>query len=119
MIEVEVFYDQTEEVYRHDLVAYRRERLEVAPSEVPIHLRPDWACEILSPSTASRDLVVKWRTLHLHGVPHYWVVDPERGSITVYEHAPNEYVKAAAGRLGDRAVLPPFGEIDIDEILGR
>jgi Uma2 family endonuclease len=58
MTEVEVFYDQSEEVYRHDVVGYLRKRLEVTPNDVPIRLRPDWACEILSPSTASRDLVV-------------------------------------------------------------
>ena len=39
--------------------------------------RPDWVCEILSPSTARYDAVQNQRTLHARGVPHYWLVNPE------------------------------------------
>jgi Uma2 family endonuclease len=37
---------------------------------------PDLVVEILSPSTADRDLDRKMRTYASHGVPEYWIVDP-------------------------------------------
>lgn len=37
---------------------------------------PDWIIEVLSPSTASRDLIHKLRKYECHGVREYWVVHP-------------------------------------------
>jgi Uma2 family endonuclease len=36
------------QVFRPDVAGWRRERLPELPSEVPILVRPDWVCEILS-----------------------------------------------------------------------
>jgi len=82
MTEVEVSCGP-HEIYRHDHVGFRRERLPERPTGRPIEQRPDWACEILSPSNASNDTVRKLRTLHRAGVPHYWLMDPERLTLTV------------------------------------
>jgi Uma2 family endonuclease len=40
------------DIPRPDLVGWRRERLPEFPRERPIAQRPDWVCEVLSPSTA-------------------------------------------------------------------
>lgn len=37
---------------------------------------PDWIIEVLSPSTASHDLIRKLRQYEHHGVREYWVVHP-------------------------------------------
>ncbi|MDD5392041.1 MAG: Uma2 family endonuclease [Thiothrix sp.] len=37
---------------------------------------PDWIIEVLSPSTASKDLIHKLRLYERHGVREYWVVHP-------------------------------------------
>src|SRR4051812_37135313 len=50
LTEVEVLYAQTSEVFRHDLCGYRRERFASRPTGMPLQLRPDWVCEILSRS---------------------------------------------------------------------
>lgn len=42
----------------------------------PVRTRPDWVCELLSPSNAKRDLIDKLQVLHANRVPHYWIVDP-------------------------------------------
>lgn len=49
--EVEIEFE-THEVYRPDVVAWRRERSPDRPGGTPIRLRPDWVCEILSASNA-------------------------------------------------------------------
>ena len=42
-----------------DLAGWRRERLPEAPRGAALTLAPDWACEILSPSTEARDRASK------------------------------------------------------------
>ena len=45
--EVEVLFEPTQ-VFRPDIAGWRRERMIELPVEVPVTLRPDWICEILS-----------------------------------------------------------------------
>lgn len=42
---------------------------------------PDLVIEIISPSSARRDLEIKRRLYEQFAVPEYWVVDPERHTI--------------------------------------
>ena len=45
---------------------------------------PDWIIEILSPSTAFKDLNNKYQLYEARGVKEYWVIDPANNYITVY-----------------------------------
>lgn len=45
---------------------------------------PDFACEVLSPSTASRDRGVKFRDYQAHGVQEYWIIDPTTKTLEQY-----------------------------------
>ena len=45
---------------------------------------PDLVMEILSPSTARRDLVTKFRLYQKHGVSEYWTVDPDRKTVAAH-----------------------------------
>jgi Uma2 family endonuclease len=113
MTEVEVEYERGQ-CYRHDAVGWRRERSATRPAGTPVVLRPDWVCEILSPSTARNDLVVKLRGLHRAGVPHYWIVDPEHRTLTVLRHAPDAYLTVLTAAQGDVVRAEPFEAIEID-----
>ncbi|MCG8421700.1 MAG: Uma2 family endonuclease [Proteobacteria bacterium] len=54
--------------YLPDLAGWRMERVTAADlNTMPTRVAPDWVCEILSPSTASRDLGTKKRNYHLSG----------------------------------------------------
>ena len=90
MTEVEVEYTSPE-VFRHDLVGWRRERSPETRGR-PVTLRPDWVCEILSESNASNDTVRKLRGLHRAGVPHYWLLDPGRLTQTVLRWTQEGYL---------------------------
>jgi Uma2 family endonuclease len=120
LTEVEVSYPDTDEVFRHDLVGFRRERAPARPDAFPIETRPDWACEILSRSTARHDHVSKKRTLHRHGVPHYWLIDPDGETLLVYRHGPDGYIDVLSAAAGDRVRAEPFDaiEIDVSALLG-
>jgi Uma2 family endonuclease len=119
MSEVEVEYE-AHEVYRHDLVGWRRARAETRPAGRPVKLRPDWVCEILSSSNASNDTVRKLRTLHRHAVPHYWLLDPERLTLTVLRWTSEGYLEALAAASPEVVRAEPFDalELSLAEVFG-
>ena len=86
-----------------------------------MRVRPDWVCEILSPSTSRVDQVKKLRTLHAHGVTHYWILDPEREMITVHRHAAEGYLTALSAGPDELVRAEPFEliEIDVGELFGH
>jgi Uma2 family endonuclease len=59
-----------------DLAGWRRERMPVWPAAAFATLRPDWVCEILSPSTSRIDRGRKLDIYAREGVPHAWLIDP-------------------------------------------
>jgi len=74
--------------------------------------RPDWICEILSAETKKQDLPGgdKFNEYAASGIPHYWIVDPLKGRIIVYELVVNKYLQVQEVSLSDNTscVLQPF-----------
>jgi Uma2 family endonuclease len=101
-----------DEVYRPDVAGWRRERLPELPSTVPIVVRPDWVCEILS-SNKRNDLVKKKRGYHRFGVPHYWIVDPGEEALSVNRWTPEGYLDVLAADRADRVRAEPFDAIEL------
>jgi Uma2 family endonuclease len=109
-VEVEL---ETHQVFLPDVAGWRRDRVPERPSGRPVRIRPDWICEILSPSTAARDLGAKLRTYHHAGLPHYWIVDPEHQTLTVHRwHAEGFLVVLTAAR-GELVRAEPFVELEL------
>ena len=113
VIEAEVQYDDRT-IYRHGVAGWRRERMPTRPTGRATTVRPDWVCEIVSPSNWSHDTVTKFRMLYAHGVPHYWVVDLEHAVLTVFRHTEAGYVVAALAAPGEHVRLEPFEAISLD-----
>jgi Uma2 family endonuclease len=112
MTEVEVLY-QDDQLYRHDVVGWRRERMPAKPTGSPVPIRPDWVCEVLSPTNAGNDLVKKFRTLAKHGVPHYWIVDPEHRTLTVFRWTAEGYLTALTADESEVVRAEPFEAIEL------
>jgi len=110
-VEIEL---EPHEAYRPDVVGWRRERMSDVPHEPPIALRPDWICEVLSRSNARNDLVKKMRAYHRTGVPHYWIVDPDRQTLSVYRWTADGFLMALMAEPGERVRAEPFGDVDLD-----
>lgn len=51
------------------------------------HGAPDMIAEIVSPSTRSRDYLLKLNKYQKIGVREYWIVDPEKKTVYVYQFA--------------------------------
>lgn len=104
----------THEIYRPDVSGWHRERLPSMPRSGPIQVRPDWVAEVLSASNARNDLVKKMHVYHRTGVPHYWIIDPDRETLSVYRHTPDGFLVALIAQPGDVVRAEPFVEVEIE-----
>lgn len=104
---------ETHEVFCHDLVGWRRERMQQRPHGRPQRIRPDWACEIISPSTEKRDFIDKMPVLHRAGVPYFWIVRPIEKTVLVHRWTPDGYVVRAAAASGDVIRAEPFDAVEL------
>jgi Uma2 family endonuclease len=81
-IAIEVLLDPGD-VVRPDVLGWRRDRCPERPTGNPVRLRPDWLCEVISPSNANHDTIKKLRLYQRVGVPNYWLVDSRDATLTV------------------------------------
>jgi Uma2 family endonuclease len=101
------------EVYQPDVAGWRIDHAPIVPDDYPIRVVPDWVCEILSSSTADRDLGHKLHTYHRAHVGHYWIVEPEAQILTVYRWQEAGYTTALTARAGERVRAEPFDALEI------
>jgi Uma2 family endonuclease len=110
--EVDVEY-AAHELFRHDVAGWRRDGRGDRPKGRPVRIRPDWVCEILSPSNTKRDRVDKFEVLREAGVPHYWILDPEDKVLTVHRLQPEGYLVLLAASTGQTVRAEPFHEVEL------
>lgn len=82
-------------------------------SERGIEGAPTLAVEILSPSTTTIDRSRKLRLYAAHGIPWYWIVDPDGGLVEAYGLADGRYVLLGRAVGGAPAALPPFPDLPL------
>lgn len=97
---------------RPDVAGWRRERLAEMPHVVPITIIPDWICEVLSSNRAD-DLVKKMRLYHQAQVPHYWIIDPEVETLSVYRWVEGGYLHVLGATRNERVRAEPFAAIEL------
>ncbi len=113
-IQVEIHTEYSpHEVFCHDAAGWRRERVPVRPTGWPARIRPDWVCEIASPTHEKRDFVDKLGVLHRAEVPHYWILHPEEKMLLVHRWAPDGYVTILSATSGQIVRAEPFDAIEI------
>jgi Uma2 family endonuclease len=110
-------------VFIPDLCFYGREKMatgEVERDPKRLRVAPDLVVEILLPSTASRDRVLKFRRYAEFGVHFYWIIDPRDRILQAFELDNGRYRDEAV--LGERdsfsPALFPGLTLQIAELLG-
>jgi Uma2 family endonuclease len=83
------------------------------PTGTVVTVRPDWICEIVSQSHASDDTVRKKRIYHQHQVPHYWLLDPVRETLSVLRWSPDGFIEVLSAMRGERVRAEPFDAIEL------
>lgn len=117
LLEVDVRFE-AHDIVRPDLAGWRRERLQNPGDLRPIDVVPDWICEVVSPSTASRDRVTKRSLYARSGVAHYWLVDPEARTLEALRlGGDGRWIELGAWGELEVAHIEPFEAIELD--IGR
>jgi len=96
-----------------DLAGWRRERLPLIP-DGQIDVVPDWVCEILSPSTASKDRKLKLPLYGQLGVAHAWLVDPYAKTVEVMRYSDGHWVLLGTHGDDDSMRAEPFDAVAIE-----
>ena len=94
-----------------DLVGWRCETMPKYPDAAYCSIAPDWACEVLSPSTRRIDQNEKRMIYAREDVSHLWFVDPASKLLEAFQLRDSHWVLLAT--LADDAPvsLPPFEAI--------
>ncbi|MBI5608600.1 MAG: Uma2 family endonuclease [Deltaproteobacteria bacterium] len=98
-------------IVRPDLAGWRKDRMPDLTDNWPIDLRPDWACEIASPTNSHYDRGVKSKVYREAGIPWYWLVDPQERTVEVLELVGDTWRYHGGYTDGDALALPPFDEV--------
>ena len=96
-----------------DLAGWRRERLPRVPDAAFLTLAPDFACEVISPSTGALDRSRKMRVYAREEVGHLWIVDPRHRTLEVYRLDAARWVVASTHADGETVQAEPFDAIGL------
>ncbi len=97
-----------------DYAGWRRTTLPELPDAAFLDVRPDWVCEVLSPSTQRTDRALKMPLYRRELVPHVWLIDPDAKTLEVYRLDGANYtlIDSYAEDVPVRA--EPFEAIELD-----
>jgi len=101
--------------YVPDVIVFRRSALDrrlqaIEPGDVLL------VVEVLSPSNAGRDLVMKRHDYAVAGIPQYWIVDQDGRTLTVLrlDASGRHYEESAVVKAGNRLTVDEPFPIDFD-----
>jgi len=112
--EPEIHFIRDTEVMVPDLAGWRRERMPRLPRDHRIEVAPDWVCEILSPSTARTDRVIKMPVYARYGVPYLWLVDPLVHTLEAFALHDGRWTVIGLFQEQDLVSVEPFAEIALE-----
>src|SRR5581483_2299489 len=75
---------------------------------------PEWVAEVLSPTTARHDQIVKLPTYERARVPEVWLIHPTDRTLSIYRLAGGRYARATILELKGKTAIGALPEISID-----
>jgi len=96
-----------------DLSGWRKDRVKALPTGY-FDTRPDWVCEILSPSTRLYDRETKGPVYAEEGIGHFWIVDPIHRTVECLENVNGRWLEILKVEGEGQVSLPPFEAVSFD-----
>ena len=100
-----------------DLGGWRRSTMDAVPSDPYFTIRPDWICEVLSPSTERIDRSEKVARYASSGVSHAWLVNPLLHTLEVLRltaEKPSQWLTVGIFRDDAKVRAEPFEALELD-----
>ena len=114
LIEPEIHFIRDIEVTVPDIAGWQRKRMPEIPRDHRFEVIPDWICEIVSPSTESKDRQIKMPLYAHYGVNHLWLVDPIKKTLEGYQCNGGEWTIIGSYRGQEEARVAPFDAVSIE-----
>jgi Uma2 family endonuclease len=114
IVEPEIHFVRDTEVLVPDIAGWRRERMPQMPQDQRFEVVPDWVCEILSPSTARKDRVIKMPVYARFGVAYLWLVDPIARTLETFALDGGRWVVTGQFKDDDIVAVPPFEALSLE-----
>ncbi len=112
---IDLYLDE-KNVFQPDIVVLLKEG-KAKVEENGIFGPPDVVVEILSPSTAYYDLIVKKEVYERVGVKEYWLLDPNRKTFEIYKNTEEGFKLTSQAREKGKVFSEILGlEIDLKDI---
>jgi Uma2 family endonuclease len=117
-----ILLDEPELHFAHDvlvpdLAGWRRETMPAVANEPYFTIRPDWVCEVLSPSTERYDRAAKVALYAAAGVAHAWLVNPLLQILEVLALSavtPGQWSALGVHYNDAKVRAKPFEELELD-----
>jgi Uma2 family endonuclease len=100
-----------------DLGGWRRETMSAVANAPYFTTRPDWVCEVVSPSTERYDRGQKIALYARAGVGHAWIVNPLQHTLEVLRlsvETPQQWLSLGVYRDGAKVRAEPFEAFELD-----
>jgi Uma2 family endonuclease len=105
------------EILVPDLGGWRRATVDTLTSAAYFTIRPDWVCEVLSPSTERYDRGEKLPRYARAGVSHAWLVNPLQRTLEVLRlsaETPTQWLTLGVFRDDARVKAEPFEVFELE-----
>ncbi len=104
-----------EDIVVPDLAGWRRERFPtLTPDTAFLEVPPDWACELLSRSTAVHDRREKLPIYARAGMRHVWLINALTRTLEIFRLHDGAWIAVATHRGDARVRAEPFDAIELD-----
>jgi Uma2 family endonuclease len=113
-VEPEVHFIRDREVAVPDLAGWKRQRMPDPPQDQRFEVVPDWVCEIVSPSTESKDRRIKMPLYARYAVPFAWLVDPIARTLEAYTLEAGNWREIGRFSTADQVTIAPFEAVTLD-----
>jgi Uma2 family endonuclease len=97
-----------------DLAGWRRGRMPRIPNVAFFEQAPDWACEVVSPTTGALDRVRKMRIYSREHIAHLWLVDALAKTLEVYRLEAGRWIVVATHAGSERVRAEPFDAVELE-----
>lgn len=112
--EPELHFVRDTEVLVPDIAGWRRERMPRMPEDHRFEVVPDWVCEILSPSTARKDRVIKMPVYARFGVAYLWLLDPIARTLETFALDDGRWVVTGQFKDNEIVSIAPFEALNLE-----
>jgi Uma2 family endonuclease len=114
IVEPELHFVRDTQVLVPDIGGWRRERMPQMSADHRFEVVPDWVCDVLSPSMARKDRIIKMPVYARFGVAYLWLLDPIARTLETFALEAGRWVVTGQFIDDEVASIAPFEAVNLE-----